>query len=156
FVVEPRILKALSYVASHYRNQSVRDETLRAKVTPRYAMGCKRILPTNDWYETLQRDNVELVTDPIAEVRPAGTVTTAGSGGTLREHALDAIVLATGFEAAEQMAPFEVRGRAGRDLNDVWKDGAEAYLGTAISGFPNLFLLVGPNTGLGHSSMILM
>jgi cation diffusion facilitator CzcD-associated flavoprotein CzcO len=150
FVVEPRILKALSLIASRYRDKSVRDASLRAKVTPRYAMGCKRILPTNDWYETLQRDNVELVTEPIIEVRPGGIATAQA------EHPLDAIVLATGFEAAEQMAPFEVRGRDGRGLNDAWQSGAEAYLGTTIAGFPNLFLLVGPNTGLGHSSMILM
>jgi cation diffusion facilitator CzcD-associated flavoprotein CzcO len=154
FVVEPRILAALSRIARHYLEKSVRDATLRSKLTPRYAMGCKRILPTNDWYVTLQRHNVEVVTDPIAEVRPGGIVTCGE--GRVTERALDAIVLATGFEAAEQMAPFEVRGRGGRELNDAWRDGAEAYLGTTVSGFPNLFLLVGPNTGLGHGSMIFM
>jgi cation diffusion facilitator CzcD-associated flavoprotein CzcO len=155
FVVEPRILKALSRVAARYLEASVRDAALREKLTPRYAMGCKRILPTNDWYKTLQRDNVEVVVDRIADVRAGGIVTAHLSGATT-ERELDAIVLATGFEAAEQMAPFEVRGRGGRELNDAWKDGAEAYLGTTVSGFPNLFVLVGPNTGLGHSSMIFM
>jgi cation diffusion facilitator CzcD-associated flavoprotein CzcO len=114
-------------------------------------MGCKRILPTNHWYRTLQRDNVELVTDRIAAVRPGGIATVDGT-----ERALDAIVLATGFEAAEHMAPFDVRGRGGRELNEAWRDGAEAYLGTTVSGFPNLFVLIGPNTGLGHGSMIFM
>ncbi len=151
FVVEPRILKALSHVALRYLNRSVADSALRAKLTPSYAMGCKRILPTNDWYRTLQRDNVEVVTQPIAQVRPSAIV--SGDG---RERPVDAIVLATGFEAAEQMAPFDVRGRGGRDLNDAWRDGAEAYLGTSVSGFPNLFVLVGPNTGLGHGSMVFM
>ncbi len=151
FVVEPRILEALSGLARRHLRLSVADEGLRAKLTPSYTMGCKRILPTNDWYPTLQRDNVELVTDPIVEVRPGGVVT--GDG---KERPVDAIVLATGFEAAEQVAPFEVRGRGGRDLNDAWSSGAEAYLGTSVTGFPNLFLLVGPNTGLGHSSMVFM
>jgi cation diffusion facilitator CzcD-associated flavoprotein CzcO len=118
-------------------------------------MGCKRILPTNDWYGTLQRDNVELVTEPIVAVTPGGVVT-AGADGGKTERTLDALVLATGFEAAEHVAPFEVRGRGGHDLNERWRDGAEAYLGTAVSGFPNLFLLVGPNTGLGHSSLLFM
>jgi cation diffusion facilitator CzcD-associated flavoprotein CzcO len=151
FVVEPRILKALSLLASRYLKASVADRELRAKLTPSYTMGCKRILPTNDWYATLQRDNVEVVTERIAEVRAGGIVTADGV-----ERQVDAIVLATGFEAAEAMAPFEVRGRGERDLNDAWSGGAEAYLGTTVSGFPNLFVIVGPNTGLGHSSMILM
>jgi cation diffusion facilitator CzcD-associated flavoprotein CzcO len=151
FVVEPRILKALSLVARRYLRASVADRALRDKLTPSYTMGCKRILPTNDWYPTLQRDNVEVVTERIAEVRPRAIATADGV-----ERPVDAIVLATGFEAAEQMAPFEVHGRGGRDLNDAWRGGAEAYLGTTVSGFPNLFVLIGPNTGLGHSSMILM
>lgn len=151
FVVEPRILEALSHLARRYLRLSVADEALRTRLTPSYTMGCKRILPTNDWYPTLQRDNVELVTDPITEVRHDGIVT--GNG---QERPLDAIILATGFEAAEQVAPFEVRGRGDGDLNGAWRNGAEAYLGTTVSGFPNLFLLVGPNTGLGHSSMVFM
>jgi cyclohexanone monooxygenase len=112
-------------------------------------MGCKRILPTNSYLPALQRDNVDLVTDGIAEIRARTIVSKDGT-----ERDVDAIVLATGFEAAEQVAPFEVHGRGGRELNEVWRDGAEAYLGTTVSGFPNMFLLVGPNTGLGHSSMV--
>ncbi len=149
FVAEPRIMKALQSLGRRYLRRSVRDPSLREKLLPRYTMGCKRILPTNDYLPALQRPNVELVTDGIAEVRARSIVTHDG-----RERPLDALVLATGFEAAEQVSPFEVRGRGGRDLDTVWRDGAEAYLGTTVSGFPNLFLLIGPNTGLGHTSMV--
>ena len=151
FVVEPRIMKILGLVAMRYLRASVPDRALRAKVTPNYTMGCKRVLPTNDWFRTLQSPQVELVTDAISEVRAECVATCDG-----QERQLDAIVLATGFDAAEQKAPFDVRGRDGQDLNDAWRDGPEAYLGTSVSGFPNLFLLVGPNTGLGHNSMLFM
>jgi len=114
-------------------------------------MGCKRILLSNDYYPAVQRPNVEVVTDGIQEVRATGVET---KDGRLRE--VDAIVLATGFQAAEATAPFDVTGLGGRDLNAVWRDGPEAYLGTSVAGFPNLFLIVGPNTGLGHSSMVFM
>jgi cation diffusion facilitator CzcD-associated flavoprotein CzcO len=114
-------------------------------------MGCKRILPTNDYYPALERDNVEVVTERIREIRPHSIVT--GDG---QERTVDVIVLATGFQAADQVAPFELFGHAGLRLDESWRDGAEAYLGTTVSGFPNLFFIVGPNTGLGHSSMVLM
>ncbi|MGD0526832.1 MAG: NAD(P)/FAD-dependent oxidoreductase [Polyangiaceae bacterium] len=151
FVVEPRIMKLGERLARRYLARRVADPALRAKLTPSYTMGCKRVLPTNHYLPALQRENVELVTDGIAEVRAHSILSKDGT-----ERAVDAIVLATGFEAAEQVAPFEVLGRAGRELNEAWRDGASAYLGTAVSGFPNLFLLVGPNTGLGHSSMVFM
>jgi cation diffusion facilitator CzcD-associated flavoprotein CzcO len=151
FVVEPRILKLAEGLGRRYLKKSVADPALRAKLTPSYRLGCKRVVPSNDYLPALQRPNVELVTEGIAEVRPHGIVTKDGV-----ERPVDAIVLATGFEAAEQVAPFEVLGRDGRDLNEVWSGGAEAYLGVTIAGFPNLFLLVGPNTGLGHSSMVFM
>lgn len=151
FVVEPRILKLAEGLGRRHVARNVADRALRAKLTPSYRLGCKRVVPTNDYLPALQRPNVELVTDGIARVVPGGIVTKDGV-----ERAVDAIVLATGFEAAEQVAPFEVRGRDGRELNQAWSAGAEAYLGTTIAGFPNLFLLIGPNTGLGHSSMIFM
>jgi cation diffusion facilitator CzcD-associated flavoprotein CzcO len=151
FVVEPRIMKLGEHFGRRYLRRSVADPVLREKATPRYTMGCKRVLPTNDYLPALQRPNVELVTAPIAEVRAGSVATKDGI-----DRAVDAIVLATGFEAAEQVAPFEIVGRDGRELNGVWTDGAEAYLGTSVSGFPNLFMLIGPNTGLGHSSMIFM
>jgi cation diffusion facilitator CzcD-associated flavoprotein CzcO len=151
FVVEPRLMKLAARLALGHLRRSVADPELRQKLTPSYTLGCKRILLSNDYYPALQRENVELVTDAIERVVPQGVVT---RDGRLRE--LDAIVLATGFQAAEAVAPFAVCGRGGRDLSTEWTDGAEAYLGTTVSGFPNLFILVGPNTGLGHSSMVLM
>jgi cation diffusion facilitator CzcD-associated flavoprotein CzcO len=151
FVVEPRLLKLASKLAVRYLNMSVADPALRAKLTPDYTMGCKRILPSNDYYPALQRENVDLITEGIQEIRAHSIVTRDGV-----ERPVDAIVLATGFQAAEAVSPFEVRGRGGRDLNEVWRDGPEAFLGTTVAGFPNLFLIVGPNTGLGHSSMVFM
>lgn len=151
FVVEPRIMELGARLGRWYLAKSVADLELRARLTPDYTMGCKRVLPTNDYLPALQRENVELVTSRIAEVRAHAVRTVDGV-----ERPVDAVVLATGFEAAEQVAPFEVRGRGGRELDEQWRDGAEAYLGSTVSGFPNLFLLVGPNTGLGHSSMVFM
>ena len=151
FALDPRINRALGRVASLYLRQQVRDPALREKLTPHYTMGCKRVLPTNDWYRTLQRDNVEVVTDGIAEIRPHSIVTKDGV-----ERPVDAIVYATGFEAAEVRPQFSIRGRRGLELTEAWKDGFEAYLGTTVTGFPSFFMIVGPNTGLGHSSMILM
>ncbi len=151
WVVEPRLMRLGEAIARRELENSVADPELRRKLVPSYTMGCKRVLPTNDWYAALQRENVELVTAAIDEVRPEGI---AAKDGVLR--AVDAIVLATGFQASEDVAPYDVTGRAGRDLGQVWTDGAEAYLGTTVNGFPNLFLLIGPNTGLGHTSLVLM
>jgi cation diffusion facilitator CzcD-associated flavoprotein CzcO len=152
FVVLPRLMKKYGEpVARSYLARKVADPALRRKLSPTYAMGCKRILLTSDYLPALQRANVEVVTDPIRHVVRDGIVTTDGT-----ERKSDVIVLATGFAAAEPSAPFDVRGRDGRRLADVWRDGAEAYLGTSVAGFPNFFLIVGPNTGLGHSSMIFM
>ncbi len=151
FVYDPRILKLAEGLVHRYLKASVADPELRKKLTPSYAMGCKRILISNDYYPAVQRTNVELVTAAIREVRAHGIVTQDG-----QERAVDTIVLATGFQAAEAVAPFAVHGRRGSELGEVWDRGAEAYLGTAITGFPNLFLIVGPNTGLGHNSMVYM
>ena len=151
FVSQPRLLWAAQIMSRRYLKQSVASPELRAKLSPRYKMGCKRILPTNDFYPALQRPNVELVTEGIEEVTARGIRTQDGV-----ERAFDGIVLATGFEAAEHCSPFEILGRDGRSLDVAWEGGAEAYLGTSVSGFPNLFLIVGPNVALGHSSMILI
>jgi cation diffusion facilitator CzcD-associated flavoprotein CzcO len=150
-VVEPRLMRLGERLGRRHIARSVSDPALRARLTPRYTMGCKRVVPSNDYLPALERANVELVTEPIARVRARSIVSEDGV-----ERAVDAIVLATGFEAAEQVAPFEMRGRGGRDLRDVWEPGAQAYLGTTVAGFPNLFFLVGPNTGLGHSSIVFM
>ena len=151
FVRNPALLKLVSKLAQRYLEASVADPVLRQKLAPQYVMGCKRILLSNDYYPTISRSNVSLHTERITRVERDGVRT---ADGVL--HKVDAIVLATGFSAAEVGAPFDVRGRGGVSLEDEWREGAEAYLGTAIAGFPNLFMIVGPNTGLGHSSMVFM
>jgi cation diffusion facilitator CzcD-associated flavoprotein CzcO len=151
FVWQPRILRSLEPLALARLSRHVRDPALRDALTPRYRMGCKRILLANDFYPAIQRRNVRLVTAPIERVAANGIVTADGA-----RHPLDILVMATGFQAAEAMAPFPVRGRRGLDLNQAWRDGAHAYLGTTVPGFPNLFMIVGPNTGLGHNSMVFM
>ena len=137
--------------ARKFLAQQVKDPVLRAKLTPNYKVGCKRMLISNSYYAALQKPNASLVTSGIREITERGIVTQDGV-----EHEFDAIVFATGFQAADAVAPFELRGRNGLDLNEAWRDGAEAYKGTAVAGFPNFFLLVGPNTGLGHNSMVFM
>ncbi len=151
FTKLPAVLKYAERLVGKFIAASVADPALRAKVTPSYRMGCKRILISSEFYPAIQRPNVELITDGIAAIEPRGIRAT---DGTLRE--VDAIVYCTGFAASEELAPFPVTGRAARSLDETWRDGAEAYLGTTVTGFPNLFLLVGPNTGLGHSSMVFM
>jgi cation diffusion facilitator CzcD-associated flavoprotein CzcO len=151
FTVDPSLMKRAEPLGLKYLASRVKDPALRAKLTPKYTLGCKRVLMSNDYYEALQRENAEVVTDAIERIEPRGIVTKDG-----RLHEVDAIVYATGFVAADDVAPFEVRGRGGRSLNDAWARGAEAYLGASVAGFPNLFLLIGPNTGLGHTSMVFM
>lgn len=127
------------------------DERLRAKLIPNYSLGCKRGLQSSDWFATLARHNVELITSPITKIAPDGIETHDGS-----RHAVDALIFATGFKATQFLAPMRIRGTGGRDLHQVWKEGAEAYLGISVNGFPNLFLLYGPNTNLVHTSVVYM
>ena len=131
--------------------REVDDEALRASLTPDYPMGCKRVVIVNGYIETMARPNVDLVTAPIERVSPQGVVTEDGI-----EHELDAIVLGTGFHANEFLAPMRITGVDGVDLNETWRDGAEAYLGITVSGFPNLYILYGPNTNLGANSIVYM
>jgi cation diffusion facilitator CzcD-associated flavoprotein CzcO len=151
YVVDPRLNRIREFFALRYLKESVADPALRAKLTPRFRLGCKRILISSDYYRVLQQENVELVTDGIAEIRANSIVTKDG-----KERPVDVIIYATGFETAEARPPFRIIGRRGRDLKDAWRGGISAYAGTSVSGFPNFFLLLGPNVGLGHSSMILM
>ncbi|MET9065785.1 flavin-containing monooxygenase [Streptosporangium sandarakinum] len=128
----------------------VPDPELRARLTPDYPVGCRRIVIDSGFYPALTRPDVDVVTDPIVRVAPGGVETTGG----LRE--ADVIVYATGFDATGFLSPVEVAGRGGRRLAEEWRDGAEAYLGIAVPRFPNLFLLYGPNTNLGHTSIVFM
>ncbi|MFJ4952585.1 flavin-containing monooxygenase [Streptomyces sp. NPDC088760] len=140
----------LRTMALRHLRAGVPDPGLRARLTPDFAVGCKRIVLSSDWYPTLARDHVEVVTQPIARVTQKGIET---SDGVHRE--VDTIIYATGFRTTEFLAPMTVTGREGRDLGEVWRGGARAYLGIHVPDFPNLFLMYGPNTNLGHNSVIL-
>lgn len=150
FNTDPRLMKAFELRFQKFLREQVPDPELRARLTPDYPMGCKRILQSNDWYAALRRPNVSVVTEPVVRVRPEGVETADG-----QVHEADTLVLGTGFTATELLAPMEVVGRE-QTLSQAWAHGAEAYLGSAVAGFPNLFLLYGPNTNLGHNSIILM
>jgi len=114
-------------------------------------LGCKRVLLSNDYYPALLRDNVALVTEPIREVVPDGIVTADGT-----RHQVDTIIFSTGFQVTDTPVKDHIRGRGGRLLAESWTPTMHAHLGTMVCGFPNLFLLLGPNTGLGHTSVVLM
>ena len=124
--------------------REVVDPKLRKALTPTHPFGCKRPLVSSDYYPTFNRDNVELVTDPIREVTRDGVVTQDGTAYTL-----DTLIIATGFETTRFLSAIEVTGRGGKRLDEAWNDGAQAYLGITTSGFPNLFMLYGPNTNNG-------
>jgi cation diffusion facilitator CzcD-associated flavoprotein CzcO len=152
FAFEPRILLGAQRVAERNIAKAIKDPELRAKVTPDWQIGCKRILISNDWYPMIARDNVDLVTDGIREIRANSIVT---ADGTVRE--VDAIVLATGFHVTDSPTYARIIGKGGRSLAEVWDEqGQQAYKGAAVHGFPNLLFVIGPNCGLGHSSMVYM
>jgi cation diffusion facilitator CzcD-associated flavoprotein CzcO len=143
----------LSKIGTHISmwnlRQQVRDPALREKLTPDFQFGCKRVLVSDDYWATFEQENVELVSNPITAIERHGIRT---SDGTL--HEADAIVLATGFKLGLVSAPFPVIGRGGRALDDAWKRGAVAYKGMTVAGFPNWFIMMGPNTGPGHTSVL--
>lgn len=150
FITYPRIGRLVSRAAVANIHRSVTDPALRAKLLPSYALGCKRVLVSSDWYPALARPNVELITEPIARITEHGIVTADG-----HERAVDVLVVATGFLPTEPPIAGRIRNGAGQTLAEAWAaDGLQAYKGSTVSGFPNLFLLIGPNTGLGHSSMV--
>ncbi len=146
---------AMEKYARKNLREKVRDDDKVAKLTPDYPMGAKRVLFSDDYYEAIDEFDVAIETDPIEKVTPGGIVTTA-LDGTTREHDLDVIVLGTGFHTQDFLTPMEVVGPGGRRLHDEWREGPEAYLGVAVSGYPNLFFMYGPNTNLGHNSIVLM
>jgi cation diffusion facilitator CzcD-associated flavoprotein CzcO len=127
------------------------DPEMREKLTPKYRLGCKRLLISNDWYPTLARDNVRLVTEPIEAITPSG-VRTADS----RDHGFDAIIFGTGFDVEASWTGPDIRGLGGCLLRDEWGPAPRAHLGISVAGFPNLFITMGPATGLGHNSAIYM
>jgi cation diffusion facilitator CzcD-associated flavoprotein CzcO len=149
FLDAPRLSALGEKLSMRHLHQQVKDPALREKLTPHFQFGCKRILISDDYWASFERPNVELVTDPIEQITRDGIQT---QDGVLRE--IDALVLATGFSVGLASAPFPIFGRGGRPLDEAWKDGAVAYKGMTVSGFPNWFILMGPNTGPGHTSVL--
>ncbi len=151
FAKRPELMGLLEKLARSHMRKQIPDPELLDRVTPDYTLGCKRILPSNRWYPALAEPNVELVTGGIKEVREHSIIDASGI-----EREVDAIIFGTGFHVTDMPVARQMRGRDGKLISDVWQGSPRAYLGTALPGFPNLFLLLGPNTGLGHSSMVYM
>jgi cation diffusion facilitator CzcD-associated flavoprotein CzcO len=151
FTITPKIMKLIQKVAVRHIHKQIDDPALREKVTPDYTIGCKRVLISNDYYPALARDNVEVVTTGIERIEENAVVTTDGV-----RHEVDALIFGTGFHATDPVPAGALFGRGGRDIADVWSNGAHAYLGSTLPEFPNFFMIVGPNTGLGHNSMVYM
>jgi cation diffusion facilitator CzcD-associated flavoprotein CzcO len=147
----PLLARPIQAVATLNLKRRIKDPALRRKLTPDYPIGCKRVLFSSDWYPSLAMDDVDVETDAVTEVTPTGVRTADG-----RLHEVDVIIYGTGFKATEFLAPMTISGRNGRDLHAQWSEGARAHLGMAVPGFPNMFLIYGPNTNLGSSSTILM
>ena len=137
-------------LARSYLERKIADPELRAKLTPDFPVGCKRPLISREWFPALTRPNVRVVTESITEITPDGVRTSDGE-----EHLVDTIVYGTGFRANEYLSAIDVYGTNGRRLHDDWRGGAEAYLGLTVAGYPNLFLLYGPNTN-GVNSILFM
>ncbi len=147
----PQLMNAVQKMAEAHLAKQVPDPALRAKLTPDYVIGCKRILPSNQWYPAVTQPNVEIVPSAVTEVRRSGVV---GADGVL--HEADTLILATGFHVTDTPFAEFIRGRDGVRLDDMWHGSPQAYRGAAVPGFPNLFWVIGPNTGLGHNSMVFM
>jgi cation diffusion facilitator CzcD-associated flavoprotein CzcO len=143
--------RIVHWLAIRHMRKQIKDPALRAALTPDYPIGCKRILISDDWYPALARDNVHLVTSPPERLTADAIVTADGAA-----HAVDTIVYATGFDTTSFLAPIDIVGKGGIHLAEAWKTGAEAHHGITVAGFPNLFLLYGPNTNLGHNSILFM
>ena len=137
-------------LAARQRRVGIANAALRETLTPDYPLGCKRIIYSNEYYPALSQPNVALVTAPIARITAGGIVTVDGT-----ERAIDALVCATGFDTVHLLQSLSIHGRGGRTLAGAWKDGPEAFHGISVAGFPNLFLMLGPNTATGHTSTLL-
>ncbi|GAA4477495.1 NAD(P)/FAD-dependent oxidoreductase [Rhodococcus olei] len=148
----PVFMKPLQLTAQIHLRRQIKDPVLRRKVTPNFQIGCKRMLISNNYYPALAQSNVDLVTDGVAEVTATGIVDRTG-----RTREVDAIVVATGFHVTDSPTFAGIFGKDGRSAAEVFeRSGQQGYKGSAIANFPNMFFLVGPNTGLGHTSMVYM
>jgi cation diffusion facilitator CzcD-associated flavoprotein CzcO len=150
-----RVRGVAEKLARKHLATSISDPVKRAELTPSYPMGAKRVLISDDYYEAIENHDVDVVTDRITKVTGAAVVTESATGD-VTEHPVDVIVVGTGFETHDFLTPMTVIGPDGRDLNEEWREGPQAHLGLAVSGFPNLFFMYGPNTNLGHNSIVLM
>lgn len=146
-----RLLDIFARQAKKEAGKHVTDPATLKNIIPDYQIGCKRILISNDWYPAINRPNVDLVTDPIEKINSTGIQTRSG-----RHYPVDAIIFGTGFRASEFLSPIRIIGRNGLTLNAAWQEGAVAFKGITVSGFPNLFMLYGPNTNLAHNSILYM
>jgi cation diffusion facilitator CzcD-associated flavoprotein CzcO len=147
----PGVMRLFEKLARRYLAMAISDPVLRDKLTPTYRMGCKRILLSSDYYPAMAQSNVELVTAAVSEVRPHSIVDADGV-----ERPVDVIIFGTGFRPTDPPLAAHIRGRDGHTLQDLWRGSPHAHLGTTLAGFPNLFFLLGPNTGLGHNSVVYM
>jgi len=147
----PLLMRVMQLAFRRHLARGMQEAGVRQQLTPDYPPGCKRILLSNDYYPALARPHVEVITAGIRAVTATSVVTADG-----RECAVDAIICGTGFAATDFLAPMQITGLDGRELHQAWRDGAEAYKGISVHGFPNLFLLYGPNTNLGHNSIVYM
>ncbi|WP_328605278.1 NAD(P)/FAD-dependent oxidoreductase [Amycolatopsis sp. NBC_00345] len=148
----PVIMKAGEQLAKRHMAKAIKDRALRRKVTPDYTMGCKRVLLSNDYYPALARDNVEVNTDGVREVKAHSVVDGAGV-----DHEVDAIIYGTGFHVTDALEYLDITGSEGRSLAKSWAtEGIQTHKGITVAGFPNLFFLLGPNTALGHNSVVFM
>ena len=152
-IMQPSVMKYTQKLAEAFIRFQVKDKQLAQKLTPDYIMGCKRILVSNKYFPTFNRDNVELVTDAILELTADSIIT---KDGKMRK--IDCLIYGTGFitDPRIYLQPFSCLGEHGVELKQAWKDGAESYYGISHKGFPNLFQLLGPNTVLAHNSVIFM
>lgn len=150
FVRLPGLARLVQRLALRELARAVPDPATRARLTPDYTIGCKRILLSNDYWPTFARDDVSLVTEAITRVEPRAVVTSEG------RHEVDVLVLGTGFDVSGSTDRIDIRGLDGRTLSEAWSGGMHTHLGITVAGFPELYLLLGPNTGLGHNSVVTM
>ena len=143
--------KRAESICKWHIKKHLKDPVLQEKMLPDYAIGCKRVLISNNYYPTFTKEHVDLETTPIEKITAKSIYTKDG-----KRHGADTIILGTGFETTDFLTPMKIKGLDGLELESVWKEGAEAHLGMTVSGFPNFFMLYGPNTNLGHNSIIFM
>jgi cation diffusion facilitator CzcD-associated flavoprotein CzcO len=156
FLGNEKARKKVEAIALRHMGKVIKDPRLRSALTPQYALGCKRVLVSDDFYPALTEPTVKLVTGPVVQISEHGVVTEDVASGQQVEHPAEVLILATGFRATEPLIGCRIVGQNGVEIHDAWRSRMSAYLGIAVTGFPNFFMLLGPNTGLGHNSVVLM